>query len=341
MHIFVDEAGPFVLPRIGKWSVSCIGALVIRDIDVDSAFAGFEQIKNGWGLDGAEIKGSKLDEQQVAQLIDLLSGYDMIFEVTAIDMAAQTPYGITKHRLKQADKFVEKLTDKYHENVRKALHNLRKQLRELSNQLYIQTVCSVDLLYRTLQKATLYYVQRYPEELAEFHWVIDAKDKNITPYEEMWQKIILPALQSESFSNPFIQLIGADYDNFLKYCKQSPEPPNYLKDVVGDKKPFKYIEINEIYQKHLAFEQSKKNLGLQIVDILTTNIRRAMNGNLQYNGWLKFGRLMVQSNRNSQVIQIIDLSGRRMPTYLGKKPPYCLVIPHVGRTCKRMLMKVA
>ena len=86
------------------------------------------------------------------------------------------------------------------------------------------------------------------------------------------------------------------------------------------------IRINEIYRKHLAFRQSHDDLGLQIVDILTTNIRRAMNGNLQVSGWSDIGSLMVESEKGNQVIQIIDLTGKDPPEYRKTKPPYWKVV---------------
>ncbi|MCG3113225.1 MAG: DUF3800 domain-containing protein [Candidatus Manganitrophus sp. SB1] len=337
MHIFVDEAGPFIIPPARKYSVSCVGALVIRDLDLDRIFTEFEKIKKLWGISEGEIKGSKLNEEQIATVIYLLSGYDVIFEITAIDMAMQTPSGLTKHRLGQAEKMIERVTDGFHENVKRAFHDLREQLKGTSNQLYVQAVCSFELLYKTVQHATLYYAQRCPKELDEFYWKIDAKNNNLTPYEDMWQKIILPILQSKSFLRPFIQLIEADYSYFEKYFKESPEPPRHLAEAVSDARPFQYVQINKIYKKHLAFEQSHKSLGLQMVDILTTSVRRAMNGNLQPPGWSRIGQLMVQASKNSQVVQILDLSGSRPPKYKAK-PPYWKVVPLIEKTCKQILV---
>jgi hypothetical protein len=83
-------------------------------------------------------------------------------------MAMQTPSGLTKHRLGQAEKMIERVTDGFHENVKRAFHDLREQLKGTSNQLYVQAVCSFELLYKTVQHATLYYAQRCPKELDEF-----------------------------------------------------------------------------------------------------------------------------------------------------------------------------
>jgi hypothetical protein len=340
MHTYVDEAGVFVIPSNKKWAVSCVGALTIRDEDVNDIFTKFSSIKAEWETSGnSEHKGSRLDEWQVRQVVELLSEFPVIFEVTAIDMATQTNSGLTRHRLGQAKKIVERVTDKFHPNLVQDLNDLKRRLEGTPNQLYVQAVCSFELLYRVVQTATLYYAQRYPQALSEFHWFIDAKHQKITPYEDLWAQILMPSLQSKSISEPFIQLIEADYSYFEKYYYESEELPEHLKEAFGDAKPFQGIEIRDIYKKNLSFEQSHMNLGVQLADILTTSVRRAMNGHLQENGWGNIGKLMVQAPRHSQTIQMIDLCSVTQPNYhRQRKPQYWHVLPVVNALAKRMLV---
>jgi len=240
--------------------------------------------------------------------------------------------------MNQAKRITKNITKNHKATLIQSFLEIQKQLRNLSNQLYVQAFCAIELLYKVIQKATLYYAQRRPEELAEFYWTIDAKDQKITPYEELWSKIITPMLQSKSLEEPFIQLDGADYSYFSKYFGVKPEPPEHLKTVVSGKKPFNYVEIKEIYHSNLRFEQLHKNYGLQIIDILTNAIRRAMNGNLQISGWSQIGKLMVQSERGSQAIQLLNFSGKKPIDYKGVNPPYWNVLPIIERTCKPILI---
>ncbi|MBI4680083.1 MAG: hypothetical protein HY753_02425, partial [Nitrospirae bacterium] len=117
MNIFIDEAGIFVIPRQKKWSISCVGALVIPEEDTDSILSGFKRLKEQWEIKGEEIKGSKLNEPEISSLISFLNQFDVIFEVTAIDIAMQSDPGITKHRLLQADKMTNNITDECHPNI--------------------------------------------------------------------------------------------------------------------------------------------------------------------------------------------------------------------------------
>jgi hypothetical protein len=338
MNIFIDEAGIFVKPRHKKWSVSCVGALAIPDEDLENVLSGFEKLKGQWKVEGKEIKGSKLNELEVSSLISFLKQFEVIFEVTAIDMAMQSNSGITKHRLATADN-ITKNTNGCHPNVVKQLEDIKKQFQSLSNHLYVQSWCTCVFMYTVLQYSTLYYAQRKPKELAEFYWTIDAKHKEITPYETLWLDVVLPFLQSKSLRDPFIGLKEANYSYFEKYCEVMPETPEHLKKATETESPFPCVHINDIYKKNLSFEESKDNLGLQIIDILTTSIRRAMNGNLQFNGWREIGCLMVQSRVGAQEIKLIDLCGEKHPKYKREKPPYWMVIPVTKRLSRQMLVR--
>jgi hypothetical protein len=336
VHTFIDEAGIFNIPDSRKWSVSCVGAFVIPDDDVEFINEDFLKLKKNWGYIEKEIKGSQLDEAEIASLIKLLRKYDVIFEVTAIDMKLQSHRGIIEHRLKQADKMTEHLTDNHYLKLVEQLEGLKENLKSLSNPLYVQALCTFELLYNVLWKTTLYYSQRKPKELSEFFWIIDAKDKKLTPYEKLWTTIVLPLLQSKSFREPLIQIIEADYSYFEKYCRTSAEPPEHLKEFVSDIRPFDYIDIRDIYKRNLDFERSHEILGLQIVDILTTGIRRAMNGNLQIQGWGDIGALMVQNFKYNQTIRLIDLCGRKKPRYKSN-PPYWNVVALTDRLGKQII----
>jgi hypothetical protein len=338
MHIFIDEAGIFVIPRHKQWSVSCVGALVIPEDDLESVLSGFEELKEQWKIEGKEIKGSKLNESEVSSLISFLKQFEVIFEVTAIDMVMQTNTGITKHRLGTADN-ITKNTTGCHPNVVKQFEDIKKQFQSLSNQLYVQSCCTCDLMYTVLQHSTLYYAQRKPKELSEFYWTIDAKHKKVTPYEKLWLDVVLPFLQSRSLRDPFIGLKEADYSYFEKYCEVLPKTPEHLKKATETESPFPCVHINDIYKKNLSFEESEDNLGLQIIDILTTSVRRAMNGNLQVHGWREIGRLMVQARVGTQEIKLIDLCGHKRPKYKKEKPPYWTVVPVAKRLSRQMLVK--
>ena len=163
---------------------------------------------------------------------------------------------------------------------------------------------------------------------------MDAKNERITPYEQLWLDTVKASLQAKSFKSPLIQLLEGDYSHFDQFCAESPEAPKHLRNAVKNPKPFRYIDINQIFSGKIIFEQSESNLGVQLADILTISLRRAMNGNLQVDGWGNLGRLMLTSPMNRQAIQLIDLSLSGPFPKPRKKPPYWEVVPHLDAAAR-------
>ena len=340
MKIFIDEAGIFIPSKKKKWSISCVGALCIPDQLVDEIFKGFEELKSAWNIKG-EAKGRKINESEISDLIKYLLQFDVFFELVAIDMQMHRDKEVTHHRMMQAKALTENLTEEHKGPLVKSIKDAQEEYRRLQNQLYVQGVCTTELLDSVLRKSTLYYSQRIPETLNSFSWEIDAKHEKTTPYEELWSKFLMPSLQSKSFKNPLIQLRAetANYEYFDKFCDVSDAPPKHLRKAIStNSEPFYYINIHEIFGKYVFFQQSHKNIGIQLADILTTAARRAMNGNLKFQGWQSIGKLMLQSARGSSTIKLIGLGHRSTVQYAGQNPPYWQVIPLADKTCKNMLL---
>ena len=73
MNIYIDESGIFANPNSRSKALSCVGALVIPTCSIDKVLSKFADLRNGWLGSTAEIKGSKLNEEQVASVVELSS----------------------------------------------------------------------------------------------------------------------------------------------------------------------------------------------------------------------------------------------------------------------------
>jgi hypothetical protein len=263
----------------------------------------------------------------------------VVFEVVAIDLALETQEELDRHRTDQAAKITERLDDSFHPNLVHELNDLAGKLKGLPSQLYVQAICTLELLYHVLNKAKLYYVQRCPVELGEFHWFVDAKEASVTPYEELWRTVVMPLLESKSLKRPMFAIKGADYSYFDKFCGELPEPPEHLKE--GFERvptgPFRYFDIRKVFEQNLRFEQSHENPGIQLVDILTTSVRRGMNGNLQESGWARSASSWSQSILGANTIHLIRLSPG--PVRAGARPPYWEVVRLTDRLRKQMVLE--
>ena len=311
MHIYIDESGLFIVPQTKKSKVSCVAALAIPSAVHDEVIDGFLTIRTKWRVGIDEIKGSKLTEERINEVIEFLGNYDVVLEICGIDTGEHSEKQVTDFKKAQASKLIESLTPTHHPDVVIEVHKLKDEVLNLSNQLFSQYITSFCLIKRLLETTTWYYSQRLPKELGEFNWIVDAKDTKVTNYENLWSFLILPML----VRFPLRTLEEGNYSSFKRFVRIVDEVPNYLENfAVGAIPPFEVIDIKMIMQESFKFGDSKINVGLQLVDIVASAFTRALNGNLQEQGWGKLGRLMVQ--RQPQPVQMIVINAD--PNAMGK-----------------------
>ncbi len=179
--------------------------------------------------------------------------------------------------------------------------------------------CSVtfELLHRVTQLAPLYYAQRTPDELAAFRWVVDAKDpRGATDWERWWAQMVLNMLQERSKLDPMPMMVGADWSAFDRFLTEWPAADFPNAPVPDDGK---VIDINKIMREHFAFS-SGIHPGLELVDILTNGLRRALVGNLEAAGWAGIPRLMIHHG-GRQYFQLITMEQAR-----ERRVPYATVV---------------
>ncbi len=174
LHIFIDESGTFV-PDVHGHSISAVGALVIPS----SATKGFKKLygrlRRRLPKTKDEVKGRKLSEEEVVEVAGLLRRVGALFEVVAVDMGMHSKEGLVRHKSGQAEAITAHLTSDHHPNLVEQVWELRRQLEDMSPQLYVQSVAMGELVYQTLKHADTYYAFRKPRELGEYHWMSTAE----------------------------------------------------------------------------------------------------------------------------------------------------------------------
>jgi Protein of unknown function (DUF3800) len=337
MHIYIDESGTFTIPALKKPAMSCVAALVIPDQVHDEVMSRFEALTASFALDGNDLKGRILDEMQIGAVIQLLSQYDVIVEATAVEMCMQTVKGIHRHKVGQADGLIANLGPEHHISLVDDLNIWRRKVLTLPNQLYVQAVCTWELVANTVQKSTLYYCQHLPAELGSFRWFVDSKDKTrISMYDELWSTLLVGALQAKSFRKPLLQLVEGDYTAFERFQGSESETPAHLVQATGMKFPFQYVRMKSIVKENFRVGTPAEFVGLQVVDIVANALRRALNGNLRREGWEGIAGLMVQSLRGTQVLNLIDLSNQPRRTF-AFPPSYHSVVPYIDANARALL----
>jgi hypothetical protein len=312
MHIYIDEAGNFIIPTQRSNYISCVTALTIPSCKKQYLFDRFLQLRTSWGSKSAEIKGSTLDEKQVQKIIEVLAKYDSLLEIFAIDGLAQSEASITKFRQMQADKITEHLGPEHHPDMVKELEKLARQIRSLPNQLFVQAFLTTRLCEEAVRTGTLFWSQRVPKELSEFVWTIDAKDKTVTQPELMWKTLLMPFLEARSVSNPLMVADDPNFDyTYLENLTSRVDESwkrhiEWMRRVHGmpAEKKLVAMDMRPLY-RDMTFADSQNELGLQLADIMASAFHRACKGTLQKPGWKDLGSLFIL--RREAVVNLVAL----------------------------------
>jgi hypothetical protein len=324
MQIYIDEAGSFVPPKHPHTSFSLVLALLIPAEIEKELFYEFLRLRDAWPTQAVEIKGSSLDESQAAQLIELVSAYDVLVRFIGLDTDTHPDTLVTAFKTRQADAITHGITRKHQPNLILELYRLGEAVRAMPNQLFLQAFAMWLLIIKTVREGTLYYVQRRPQELGDIGWVIDRKDKTITQMEATWSTLILPMSEKSFATEPFKTIAGEDYSSFrLRYGfteatanTEMLRHMRWLRSFYGKQDgPIQGIDSTRLFTEQRAFQDSRDSLGLQLCDMLAAILRRAFNGQLQPEGWKDFGKLLVrQLNPSDGFVQLDPGSDVYMPT---------------------------
>lgn len=322
MNIYLDEAGPFIPPKGGR-RYSLVLALIVPSAVETELFYQFLRLRDSWPQTAIEIKGSKLDEEKAAQVMDLLAAHGAIAEYYAIDMALHPDNVIEEFKERQAAAITANLTRDHAIAVVRGLQEDADGIRNLANPLFVQAFISIELSLDMIDVAINYYAQRRPEELSRFAWRIDRKDRTVTEMERLWSTLMLPIGESRSSLRPYAKVEGFDYTHFAKYevdeITADDKMKRHLKWMretlpsTGSRtEPLRCIDAKRLWTEDRTFEDSKNNLGLQLADIAATTLCRALNGNLQLAGWKPIAKILIRK-RTAPFLQIGRAARDRHP----------------------------
>jgi hypothetical protein len=324
MRIYIDEAGSFVPSSIPASSFSLVLALVIPTLREDELFFEFLRLRDRWSSKEIEMKGSRLDEKQAAEVVNLLARFDVLMNFAAVDMLTHGKEVVDSFKARQADAITAHVTRDHYPDLVQHLVLIERSIRAMSNQLFVQAELTIGLILKVVQNAILYYVQREPKELGEIAWTIDRKDRTITEMEETWTTLILPAAEHHFVNKPLISLIGADYSHFenryeveLATNKDMADHVEWVRETFGDRglpRSGRVIDAKLLLTEQQKFGDSRDSLGLQLADTLANILRRALNKRLQEPGWRDLGKLVVHDPQPGWFLQLgRDMDRRPVP----------------------------
>jgi hypothetical protein len=145
MHIYVDESGSFV-PSGTKAGISLVGALVIPDGRKAKIFSKYAALRSRLPKHVGEVKGRLLNEDQVAEVVELLRRNEALLEIVAIDLNTHEPAEIEASKRELAESMTRGLTDAHHPSVLAGAASLAKRINELTHPLFVQSTVMFELI---------------------------------------------------------------------------------------------------------------------------------------------------------------------------------------------------
>lgn len=322
MHIFIDETGPF---GIGAFPApSLVGALIVPNVNLPALERVYGKIRRHLPKENGQVKGKTLDERQVARVVSVLLEHGAIFEAILIDLGTHTEEGLKQFQAAQAEKFTASLTDKHKESLVAQVTKARAEFEAFKLPAVVQAILTFELVWSVLEWGTMYLSTRLPKELESFHWVVDAKGDGDEPtdWEKWWSSVILPILQTKSFTDPMKQLDVGDYSHMARFDAQ---PDDFLRDQEGWQEGAPPLDVGKLLEGSLKFSPASSK-GLELVDIVTNATSRALKGNLQQNGWNRIPELMLAKGR--QYISLVNFQDDPVP---GRQYPYQPILEAFGK----------
>jgi len=314
MNFFIDESKLFVYtPNSNSWNV--VACYVVSDDDYIHAQNITKRLKISAGLDiYDEVKINELSESKYTVFLKELQKLGGTLYAVATDAGLNTPEVIHSHQVLQGEKIVEHKEKMKYEKGKQALENLRDRVLRLSPQLYVQLFCQLNLMVKVINTVISYYIQRDPRSLSRFKWRLDQKDITRTDFENVFEILTPRIIQSKSITDPLMMIKGFDYSVMKKYEYTKNNVPEYLKEQYGLNVEGGY-DIKTIIYEDIDFVDSKNNIGIQIIDLLASGLRKCLRFEFNNNRSIacELGKLMVQARHNSSPIDLICLSTNTKP----------------------------
>ncbi|HEY3332515.1 MAG TPA: DUF3800 domain-containing protein [Capsulimonadaceae bacterium] len=329
MEIYIDESGNFAPRESTPWA-SCVAAMTVPSKKSELIFEEFIALKSKWNLGEGEIKGHRLGEGEISQTIGLLKRHDVLLHIGVFDGGSHKKSDVAGFREVQAAKVCANLGPEHHPDLVEEMKDIEAQTARMSLPLFAQMITTVKLFNKIIEESPMYFVQRDPEELGHFKFVIDAKDTSLTTSERVWS-VLLPMFMHRSVELVCIE--GFDYSHFdAAYGVELADNP--VDSTV------KACSLGKLLKDDFNFKNSESDIGLQIVDILANGFCRALNRQLKQDGRGEFGALMI-NRRDGSTVQPIILRANpvEFPIIVRSQNYQGWVLQQMSRNGRSMLLE--
>lgn len=306
MNIYIDESGRFVdSPSIGSWNAVAALAmpesgrkkleLLVRSLRMRSA-----------NPHAKEVKLKDVPSDHYLQFLVDLEKLNAVVFCTAIDTGLITKERVAEHQQSQVNGILKHIDKMKFKGGRLGVEHLASQLRMLSLQSYVQLVCQINLMFDVVSRSITYFAQHNPSTLREFRWRVDEKNRVRPNFEEVFEKLSPPFLQSRSLDEPMMKIRGLNYSFMSQYELPDGKPWEYLKEDY-EIEVDQGFDIQKLIRGNIRFMDSKESTGIQAVDLVVSGIGRCLRGGFTNNEAvaIRLGKLMLKAAHNGPSLNLV------------------------------------
>lgn len=301
MHIFIDESGLFVKTDAPN-SFSAEVAFVISEDQMPLAEAALRRYKRRAGrMPHEEVKASLASDENYFSFLADLSRADGFAAGVVSDASLQGD--ISNHKRQQADTIDAYVPIMVYDAGKAMIEKAARDVRQLSDQNYVQMHCRAQLAWGAIRRGTLYYCQRTPKTLGAFRWAFDAKDIQQNHFESTMADLLGTLTQSHSLDEPLIRLRGADYSHFERFTSDAKDTSWFPAAKDAD-----LVSINgKLFHENLAFLDSRACAGVQIADLIANGLTRCLKGRFADNDLAAahLGKMMIREPGNVPSLEFV------------------------------------
>lgn len=308
MEILIDESGSFTPESSIENSWSVVAAYVCPETEKRKYRTVLSNLKRRNCSGCREIKLGDISEEDYVNFLQELSELKGSLFCVVTDSYYNNKNFISRHKETHVQTIIDGIEQMRFPEGKISQELMAKEMQAVSIPLYIQLMCQIRLVHTIISQSLNYYAQRHPQTLQRFKWRLDQKQpSHKTKYELIFEKFSPALLQMYSLEKPIGLVDGVDYSYLSDYIYQKGEIPEYL----IEKKPSLInshaLNIQKLLRKDISYEDSMKNEGLQVVDLLASGMRKLLKMRFDNNEKVAslFATLLMQQQYNKPPIDII------------------------------------
>lgn len=290
MLIFIDESGTFARSEKAS-SPSVAAAFVVHEGGWPKLQDRYAKLRRQLPKSAAgEVKGSLLNEAQVAAVASLLRKAGALAFAVVLDTSAYDEADFLGHRQNFADSLIRGIPPDANPHLVKNVHASAAAASAMKEPLYAQARATIVLASSLIAHSIPYYALRQPKALGAFDWTIDGKDIATNDWEAWWRSLASPLLQSQSLSKPLGLPKGGDYRFLTPFLMETPDylEAHFPESVTSRRG----VNLAKIFFDKFRFSAAIEP-GLEMADVLANAVRRALVGHLGLEGWEQFAAMML------------------------------------------------